>query len=546
MDKPTADPTGGPDHGQDPTETVPVPLVTVPDPRETARAIGRATAVIVGVGLLDKLLALAKEMLMAARFGADAEVDAFNIAYAFPGIVNLMINGAFVSAFVPLFAAWRASQDKTLARDTSLTILAAASLLFPLIAWSISAGAPLVLDAIGYGFPPDTKTLAVGMERSLAWLVGLEGVGILAAALLQNFKRFGMLTLAQMAINLTIIVFLSAGKSLGIKALILGFLVGTVLKVALMFASLRGCGVYSLTGFRPRFAELGNFVRTCLPFLGGTLIANSNILVDQSMTTVLPAGAVAVLRYAYRMNDLPLQVVVIAVSRAIFPYISEQAAAGDNNGLRHVLRLGLVFMALICAPITCYVLIFAQDVVVALLRRGAFDAQAASQTALTLRYYSLGLFFSAYAFINGAFYSALLRGGLLLRIGLLSLGLNFGLNWLFLRLIGGPEAIALSSTITIGIISCIFFAILRQLLGNDVSRGLGRTLAVVVAASAGASAVCWPLRTWAVSLGAGAWMSLIALTPVFGAVYVAFVAVLRTRDVEDVARLCLPRLGTKA
>lgn len=543
MDNRADDPTPG---RVRPDPAAAVGAVTTQGSRETARAIGRATAVIVVVGLLDKLLAVGKEVLMAARFGTEAQVDAFNIAYAFPGIVNLMVNGAVVSAFVPLFAVWRSDRDKTLARDASLTILMAASLFFPLVAWAISSSAPLIIDAIGYGFAPDTKALAAGMERTLAWLVGLEGVGILAAALLQNFKRFGMLTLSQTAINLAIIGFLAAGESLGIQALVYGFLVGTAVKGAIMFASLRGCGVYSLAGFRPRFEELGRFVRICLPFMGGALIANSNILIDQSMTTVLPVGAVAVLRYAYRVNDLPLQVVVVAVSRAIFPYISEQAAAGDNSGMRHVLRLSVVFVALVCAPITCYMLVFAQDVVTALLRRGAFDAQAAAQTALTLRYYSVGLFFCAYAFINGAFYSALLRGGLLLRMGFLSLGLNFAFNWLFLRLLGGPEAIALSSTVSMGIISCIFFTILRHLLGKDVSLGLGRTLAGVILASAAASAACWPLRAWIVSLGAGAWLSLAALTPVFGAVYLAAAMALRTKDVEEVARLCLPRFRTKS
>lgn len=512
-------------------------------PDATASAIGKATLVIVVLGLLDKLFAVAREMLMAARFGVDARIDAFNIAYAYPGIVNLLFNGACVAAFVPLYASWLEEQGPAETRDNTVTVLWVSCAFFALLTLACHLLAPALLSLIGYGFPPATLDAAVGMERGLVWLVGLEGLGVIVASLLQSWKRFARLTLAQSLINLTIIAFLLAGEDMGVDALVAGFVVGTALKVAAMFASAGGGGLRPFSRFAFRTGALRQFARLGAPLLGSTLIANSNILIDQSMATALPEGGVAVLRYAYRVNDLPLQVVVMAVSRALFPYISDQAALGDAQGLRDVFRMSLVFIALVCLPITAYVLVFADDIVTVLLRRGAFDAEAARQTALTLRFYSLGLFFYAYTFINAAFFTALRQGAVLLRLGVLTLGLNFGLNWLFLRLTGGVQGIALSTAVTVAIVSAVFLALLRKHLAPGSASGLGMSFAVVAGGSLAAGLACLPLRAWAQAREVPLLVGFAALTLLFFAISYGSALVFRTGEITRIARLCLPRFG---
>jgi putative peptidoglycan lipid II flippase len=509
------------------------------------QAIGRATMVIIAVGLLDKLLALAREMLTAARFGAAQDLDAFNIAYAFPGIVNLLFNGACLAAFVPLYAAWREKLSQDQCRDNTLTIVYGAGLFFICLAGLAQLGTPWILRLTGYGFNAQTQDLAVGLQRSLSWLICLEGLGVVLTALLQSWKKFGQVSLAQGLINAGIIVFLATGQSLGIEALVYGFLAGTALKVAATyFFALRG-SLRPLGRFSPNPAAFKEFALMTLPLLGSALIANSNILIDQSMATVLPTGAVAVLRYAYRVNDLPLQLIVLAVSRAIFPFISEQAVLGDAAGMRRIFRQSLVFVALVSLPIIGYVLIFADDIVAVLLRRGAFDALAAQQTALTLRCYSLGLFFQAYAFINGAFFSALRQPYVLLRLGVLSLFLNFSFNWLFVRALGGVHGIALSTTVTMGIISGIFLFILKDLLGKDSMAGLGKSLAALALASFLACGACLGLRQVLPLDGLNRYAAFAAYSLAFAAVYFAGILIFRTKETTGMLKLCLPERARK-
>jgi putative peptidoglycan lipid II flippase len=160
------------------------------------------------------------------------------------------------------------------------------------------------------------------------------------------------------------------------------------------------------------------------------------MLIDTVMVTQLPPGSVSTLRYAYRINDLPIQIVIMSISRAIFPFISSQAIEKDYEGLRWVFKHSVTLLGLITLPLISLIALFSHDVVAILLERGAFDSFATQQTAETLVCYGVGLFFASYAFVNGAFFSALKDTKPLLYLGFLSMLLNIAFNFIFMRLKG--------------------------------------------------------------------------------------------------------------
>jgi putative peptidoglycan lipid II flippase len=439
----------------------PAPVPAAHDPR---RAIGQAVLVILSLTLVDKFLALGKEMLVAARYGVSPTLDVFNLAYAIPGLIGLLFDGAVVSAFVPLYADWRRRQPEREIRDRSLTVGVAclSASLFVAALGYVLAGR--VFPLVGYGFTAGQTALGVPMLRLLLVLVVLEGTSALLASLLRAWKAFAAVTAAQLPINAALIAFLAWGRPGDIQLLVLGTLVGTAAKTVWLLVAV-GRDMPLLAPFRFDRGALAAFMTLALPLAGSALIANSNILVDQSMATQLSPGGVSTLRYAYRINDLPLQIIVLALSKAILPFISEQVSAGDTAGIRRIFSQSLASLGLIAFPVIALVMLCADDIVSVLLRRGAFDAAAARETALALRCYTGGLFFYAYACINGAFFSALRRARALFVMGLVSLGLNFGFNVLFLRLTGGPDGIALSSSVTGAVLTIAFLLQLRGPLG---------------------------------------------------------------------------------
>jgi len=487
-------------------------------PEDIRSAIGRATLIILGVTLIDKVLALLKEMLLAANFGIGPRLDAFNLAYAVPGLIGLLLDGAVISALIPLYADWRRDYSPQGVRDRIMTagvVCLGASALITGLGIALT---PLFFPHLGYGFDAAQTALGIRMETHLMLLVLLEGISAFLAAILRSWKAFAVVTAAQLPINLALILFLCWGEPGNIEILVQGTLVGSLGKtVWLLWAVSRKFPLFSRFHFETQ--SLKEFLGLVAPLVGSFLIANSNILVDQSMATQLSPGGVSTLRYAYRINDLPLQLIVIAISRAIMPFISEQASAGDIAGMRRIFGQSLSSLGIIAFPVIALIMLYADDVVVVLLRRGAFSAEDARRTATTLRYYTAGLFFFAYAFINSAFFCALKQARVLLIMGLATLVLNFSLNYLFLRLTNDVRGIALSSTVTSALLTLIFISQLSRSMAMERPLRLGIGLLPPAAATLAATVPCLLLHNPLNAAELPTLVHLIAGSALFGIVF---------------------------
>jgi putative peptidoglycan lipid II flippase len=427
-----------------------------------AGQIGKASAVIIIWAMADKILAIGKEVLTAQRFGVSAPLDVFNLAYSFPGII-VQFSGVLGAALVPLYLEWRTRSSQE-ADSHATWLIYVTTLLFAALALLCFFFTPEIIQLIGYGFQPWEKPLAVTMERLLILLIIIDGAGILFRGILHARKLFFHLYVAPIFVNITLIFLLFFDMGMDIYVLVWGFLIGTLMKTVYMGIALYKKGFQYGTPLPFDRQKMKVFWLLAIPMLGNALIANSNMLIDQVMATQLPAGSISTLRYALRINDFPVQVVITAISMAIFPFISEEAAAGNKENLRDIFKYALIFVGFITIPITCLVVLFSEDLVILLLKRGAFDMEAARQTAQTLVCYSLGLFFYAYAFVNGSFFAALQNTKALFYMGIASLLLNVFFNFVFMHLIG-VKGIALSTSVTMFIISIYFIYLLKRSLG---------------------------------------------------------------------------------
>lgn len=504
------------------------------DHKDMYGAINKATLVIMTWTFVDKVLAVAKEMLQAREFGIEVGLDVFNLAYAVPGLTVLLIDVAVYSAFVPLYSEWRQRFSEKELRDRSMTVFVAGMLGIFLIAMIGYVLAPWFFPPIAHGMEPAQQQLGVVMVRTLMLLVVLEGASVLFAALLQAWKLFAVVTLAQSAINISLILFLIFARDMGIDLLVWGTLAGTAAKLFFLFAWVNRKGFHFFRPFSFSGRELSVFLSLALPLMGSALIVNSILVVDQSMATQVSAGGVSSLRYAYRINDLPLQLLVIAITRAIFPYISDSAAKDDRESMRYVFNRSLILIGLISFPMTVFVVTFAPDIVSVLLKRGAFGEEAALRTTLTLQCYVMGLYFFAYGYINGAFFSALKRARTLLFMGVLFLLLNVALNVLFIWLYEEVYGIALSSSLSAFLVCVLFIVLLHKELRFSFSGSEIKSLLLPLAVAAVLGGVCYPLRGALLDLGLPQLVSLILWAGFYFSGYAGLLLLFRTPEIMEV------------
>lgn len=443
--------------------------------QETYRNIGRATILIVILSIIGKIVALVKEAVVAAKFGTSWELDAFNIAYAYPAILILFLSGAMTAAFVPLYVGWK--QKSELEANNNTTILFHIfSLVFILLTIISYFLAPQIYKFFGFGFNQSQKVLCILLAKILVFLILLDGIAILPLALIHARKKFLELYVANNLPNVIIIGFLFFFyEKLKIYALAWGFIVGTLIKLLYSIFIIYRENTVSLVPQSRNFSSIKTFSIFVIPLLGSEMIANLNIFVDQIMATSLEEGSVSTLRYAYRINDIPIQIVILSISQAIFPFISEQALEDTRYNMKETFKTSVVLVALLTLPITFLVFLYARDMVEILFQRGAFDENSTVKTADTLICYSIGLFFYGYSFVNGRFFVAMRQERLLLLVGIISLILNVVFNLIFMHF-WGVKGIALSTSATIVIITTFFVVLLHSKMEFKVFRDVGKNL----------------------------------------------------------------------
>ena len=181
--------------------------------------------------LVNKILAIGRQIVIARAFGTGGDYDAFVAAFRLPDILFMLISGgALATAFIPILservtlqppndpAGWRLT-SATL--NTILLIVAVAAALVAVVAL------PLVQWLIAPGFPLETQLLTANLMRLALISTIIFSVSGLAGGVLHVHQHFLLPALAPIIYNLGIIggaIFLA--PSFGVYGLMWGAIAG--------------------------------------------------------------------------------------------------------------------------------------------------------------------------------------------------------------------------------------------------------------------------------------------------------------------------------
>ena len=179
----------------------------------------------------------------------------------------------------------------------------------------------------------------------------------------------------------------------------------------------------------------------------------------------------AAIYFANRLIQFPLAIFGIALSSAVLPTFSQQAAAGDIEGLKSTLRFALHSIYFLIFPACLGLLVLSRPLIEVLFQRGNFDDYSAQITSLALFFYAIGLvFFGGMKILIAAFYS-LQDTRTPVKIAALALLVNLILNivLMFPLKVGG---LALASSLSAGFSFCLLYMRLTKRIGKIVTRDI--------------------------------------------------------------------------
>ncbi len=397
----------------------------------------RSILTVGGWTMASRVLGFVRDMLMAALIGAGPVADAFFVANKLPNLFRRLFGeGAFNAAFVPEFSGLLATSGPEAARRFAQEAIAVMAFWLGAltILGEIFMPQIMLVFAPGFAASPEKFALAVDLARiSFPYLMLICLAALLSGAL-NGMEHFWAAAAAPVLYNLFAIAAL-----LGLTPFVptvghaaaWGVSASGVVQLGLLVWAVHRAGM-PLRIPRPRLTPaMKLLLKRMAPGLVGASAAQLNQAVDVIIASLLPAGTVSLLYYADRIQQLPLGVIGIAVGTALLPVMSRQIRSGDEAAAMTSLNRAIEYALFLTLPAALALTVSAYPIRWVLFGRGAFDAESARLASQSLAAFAIGL--PSVVLLKVLAPAAFARGdtAMPVRIGMITLAVNFALNIVF-------------------------------------------------------------------------------------------------------------------
>jgi putative peptidoglycan lipid II flippase len=365
-----------------------------------AMKLYRSFATVGGLTMVSRILGFARDILIAATLGSGAVADAFFVAFRFPNLFRRLFGeGAFNSAFVPLFAGRLESEGREAARKFAEESLAGLVFILVLLTAVAEIAMPFLMLGLAPGFSatPEKFDLAVLLTRiTMPYLLCMSVVALLSGVL-NSVGKFVESSAVSIVLNLTMMIATIFAILLGLSNEPLagvvqawGVFVAGLLQLALLIYGVRRNGL-ALKLRWPRMTEgVRRLITLGIPGIIAGGVTQINIVIGTVIAS-LQNGAVSHLYYADRIYELPLALVGIAVGVVLLPDVTRQLRAGNHAGVMDSQNRSLEFAMLLTLPAAVALAVAPTAIVQGLFQRGAFTVADTPPTAYALAIFALGL-----------------------------------------------------------------------------------------------------------------------------------------------------------
>jgi len=357
--------------------------------------------VTVGSGtMMSRIFGFVREMMMAAILGTGPVADAFNAAFRFPNSFRrLFAEGAFNSAFVPLFARSLDDQGMTEARRFSSEVFGVLFSILLILTIAMELLMPLIVAyVIAPGFTQDTVKFEATVRLALVMFpyLGLMSLGAMMGGMLNALHRYFAAAIAPVFLNIILIAILLYAWIQGFDvwqvgiSLSWGVMASGMVQLLIVWLALRHAGMK--IGWRwPRLsANVRRLLWLAMPAAMTGGITQINLLINTNIASQ-DGGAVSSLAYADRLYQLPLGIIGIAVATVLLPELSRALRGGRSGEVHDLQNRAVEFSLFLTLPASAVLVILPETVVQLLFERGSFDSGATAVVSAILMIYGLGL-----------------------------------------------------------------------------------------------------------------------------------------------------------
>lgn len=353
-----------------------------------------------GLTLLSRIVGFFRDALMAAVLGTGPAADAFFAAFRFPNLFRrLFAEGAFNTAFVPMFSGALETRGQDHARDLAARIMSWLVVLLVAVTVLAEVFMPWVLVPFVPGFLDDAEKfdLTVLLTRILFPYLACMSLMAAYAAILNSLGRYLAAAAAPIILNIVNIAVLIPLVTFAVQDPVnaavwvaWATIIAGVAQFGLLWWAVRRAGFLPKLKWPQIDPEVRRFWFLALPAILTGGITQINIFVGTIIASAADS-AISFIYYADRLYQLPLGIIGIAIGTVLLPELARHLKGGRSAEARAVQDQSLLVAMLLSMPAATALIALAVPIVRVLFERGAFDAAATIETSKTLIAFSAGL-----------------------------------------------------------------------------------------------------------------------------------------------------------
>lgn len=361
----------------------------------------KSVATFGGLTLISRITGFLRDMVLANMLGAGALSDAFVVAFKLPNLFrSLFAEGAFTSAFVPLFSQKLVAEGKKKSIFFAAQAMSVLVIFVGLFVLIFELFMPFVVTILAPGFrdDPEKVSLAIQLCRITFPFLLLISIVSFQGGILNSFEKFAAPASAPIILNLTMIfsafIFVPFMPTAA-HGITLGITTAGVLEILWLRYFLHRIDIkippYIHIAKILQNPEIRTLFKRIAPGVVGSGIYQINMMVDTILVSLVGTGAISWLYYANRLQQLPLGVVGAAISVALLPILSKYLKNNQIEEARQTQDKAVEYGVLLSFPAAILLIVLAEPIVSLLFQHGKFTSLDAIKTSQAVMAYSIGL-----------------------------------------------------------------------------------------------------------------------------------------------------------
>ncbi len=371
------------------------PQENSPNQFEQNRRLVGAAAILILANIVQRLLGMGREIVTANLFGASAALSAFNLAKLVPDTLYQLIAGGEMmnSSLVPVFSDFASGRHRRELWSAFNIILSLVILVLSAVVILVEIFAPQIAWLVGAGNLEDPALfpLTVSLLRLTAPVMLFLSISSVMMAVLYALQRFTLPAFTTAIFNAAIIL-VALLRPDTVASLAWGMIAGSIAMIALQLPVLRDATFRLNVNWRHPVVR--HVLLLYAPIVLGLVVNQAGIFIGYNLATRTGDASVNYMRYSTTLYQLPIGLVVVALSTAILPTLSRQAS-GQLLVFKQTLAQGLKLVIALILPATAGLFALALPIIQLIFEHGKFLPADSLITSMVLRIDLIGLPFAA-------------------------------------------------------------------------------------------------------------------------------------------------------